>query len=157
LAIYPELLIEEKQMSNTKHYEIQNLPKGECTAVLKGSEPSETKIPTKKQTVYLIMQDMSVKTEQGYIIDLTNTKGQTTKIALLCKGKRWFATHYETGLDCTPRTKESGEVCNSWKRDELIAILKELDLDFETIIARDLFKQKCIDKIEEFKRSVQDQ
>lgn len=141
--------MENKIQISSLYGEFKNLPKD--------SEPSETVIPKKKQTVYLLMRDKSVKTEQGYVIELTNSKGYRTKIALLCKGKRWFATHYDTGLDCTPNTKSSGEVCLAWKRDELIAELKELDIDFEDMIKRDLFKQECIELIEKFKRSVQDQ
>lgn len=112
----------------------------------------EIKFPTKKQTVYLIcgsMKDMRVETAPGYVIDLTNNLGYTTKVALLCKGKRWFATHFETGLDCTPNTKENGEVCYSWKRDDLINRLK--DIDFKRA-ENHPFRQIFIDEIEKFKR-----
>lgn len=115
----------------------------------------EIKFPTKKQTVYLLCRKerkFRVKTAKGYVIDLTTNKGFTTKIALLCKGRRWFATHYETGMDCTPRTKATGEFEFSWKRDDLIARLKEID--FERCMYRDgkNIYQKYIDMIEEFKR-----
>ena len=99
---------------------------------------------------------MRVETAEGYVIDLTDKYGYTSKIAMLCKGKRWFATHYETGINCTPPTKPSGEIQLRWKRDDLIVRLK--DIDFKRCLqdkhGNNTF-QDCIDMIEEYKRTNQ--
>ena len=116
----------------------------------------EIKFPTKKQTIYLVCgkrSDLRVEMAEGYVIDLTNNKGFTTQIALLCKGKSWYATHFETGLDCTPKTKTSGELKLHWSRDNLIKRLQEIDFE-RCLIDRKGNKvfQYCIDLIEEYKR-----
>lgn len=105
----------------------------------------------KKQPVYLLCktkEGMFVKEDRGYIIDLTNNFGYTVKIALMYKAG-WHATHYDSGLDCTPHTKTSGEYCFNWKKDDLIERLKAID--FERFIKTNPAIKEYISLIENHK------
>lgn len=105
-----------------------------------------------KQTVYLLcgtMKDMRIEEAKGEIIELTNNKGYTTRIALLCKRPYWYATHYETGLDCTPsKPGKYGFAEKTWRKQELIEALKEID--FERLLKPE-YINKFKAKIEEYK------
>lgn len=46
----------------------------------------------------------------------------------------YHITDIYTGLDCTPRSRESGELCNRWTKDILDEALKMLtDVNFKRI------------------------
>jgi hypothetical protein len=105
----------------------------------------------KKQPVYLLCKEnkkIVVKEASGYVIDLTNKCGYTTKIALIFDSG-WTATHYESGLSCTPYTKASGERVLKWKKEELIERLK--DIDFESTAKRNKGFEEYISLINEYK------
>lgn len=112
----------------------------------------------KKQTVYLLcgtMKDMRVVETKGEVIDLTTNTGFIVKIALLYKRPYYFATHYETGLDCTPYYKpEDVTLClgKRWRnKDELIERLKLID--FERMTQNEEYISMFTSKIEEYKRN----
>lgn len=72
---------------------------------------------------------MHVTEVQGHLIDLVDDYGNTSKIGLVFKRPFWHATHYETGLDCTPWQHDSGGMpFKEWKnKDALIEELKRFD------------------------------
>ena len=78
----------------------------------------------KKQTFWKAMgsrKEPRFEEAQGYVIDLTDNYNYTVKIALDYRRPYWYATHYESGILCTPLPKEYKT------KDELIAKLKEVD------------------------------
>ena len=90
----------------------------------------------KKQTYWKAIrgENKSIRFEeaQGYVIDLTDQRGYTVKIALEYLRPYWYATHYESGLSCMPYRdiKEYPHRSNEYKsKEELIEQLKQSDFE----------------------------
>lgn len=89
----------------------------------------------KKQPFFKVMRDpdkpggIILRECEGYIHELQDHKGYKFKVALYYGEGTWMATHYNTGLECTPYKVTFGGFYkkHKWKREELIEKLKELD------------------------------
>lgn len=106
----------------------------------------------KKQPVYLLCKkngELTVTEDKGYIIDLTDNYGNTVKIALMYKSG-WHATHYDTGLACTPYTDVNRERVLRWSWEGLIERLKHID--FGKILKNNPYIEAYKSKIEDYKK-----
>jgi hypothetical protein len=85
----------------------------------------------KKQTVYWCVKTpsgmgMQVIKKQGYLYDIIDPQGTIT-IGLVYVRPSWRATHYESGLDCTPYS-DAGSYSKAWKKKEdLLEAVKNID------------------------------
>lgn len=105
----------------------------------------------KKEKIYISMDSMKpgrehyVRETEGYVFNVNGTK-----IGLIYRRPYWFATHYESGVDCTP---SSGEWTfqRKWKSKEaLLKKIQELNFDFERICQRTDIKA-CIKMVNDYK------
>ena len=111
----------------------------------------------KKQPIYLIMKmkdfkERHVEEVEGYVYDLLTDSGSIVKIGLHYIRPYWYATHYETGLACTPYTNPE-EYCPAlkWKSKEaLIERLKQIDFKHLESVQKD-FHNQCKQIIKEYK------
>lgn len=84
----------------------------------------------KKHTIYQTMRPKKgrkpfvVETE-GYLYSITGPC-KTTMVALVYKRPYWFATHYESGMDCTPHKGRSPLAKHWTKREELLEALSKI-------------------------------
>ena len=105
----------------------------------------------KKEKIYMSMGSMKpgrehyVRETEGYVFDVNGTK-----IGLIYRRPYWFATHYESGVDCTPPS-DAGSYKRKWKNKEtLLEKLQELNFDFDRICQRTDIKA-CIKMVNEYK------
>lgn len=84
----------------------------------------------KKQPIYRIMKQYGkvwVVETPGLLYEIPYENG-TVRVGLVWLNNHWFATHYESGLDCTPASNKYRE--HNWRDKELLLdTLKDLDWD----------------------------
>lgn len=84
----------------------------------------------KRQPVYQCMRQgtkLWVIEKKGYLFDIIDHKGTPVTIALVSKGHYWTATHYESGLDCTPYSDKGGYEKRWRNKEELLEAVKNID------------------------------
>lgn len=85
----------------------------------------------KKETVYWCVKQsgskqLKVIEKEGYLYDVFCPHG-TVRVGLVYVRPWWRATHYESGLDCTPYS-DSGGYNKHWRnREELLDAIKDID------------------------------
>lgn len=83
----------------------------------------------KKQTVYQTMRlntKVWVVEKQGYLYDIVYPEGTIT-VGLVFKRPYWTATHYESGLDCTPYSDKGGYKKAWKKKEDLLEAIKNIN------------------------------
>lgn len=104
----------------------------------------------KKETVYWCVKQpgskqLKVIEKEGYLYDVSCPHG-TVRVGLVYVRPWWRATHYESGLDCTPYS-DSGGYNKHWRnREELLDAIK--DIDFHAQLHR---AQPFIDTVNKYK------
>lgn len=106
----------------------------------------------KKQTVYQVMvleKRRWVVEKQGYLYDVVFPEGTIT-IGLVYKRPYWFATHYESGLDCTPYS-DAGGYQKAWKnKDNLLEAVKTLNFYADGVLEQ---AKPFIDLVNKYKEA----
>lgn len=101
-----------------------------------------------RQPVYRVMTQGTktwVIETPGYLYDINCPQG-TVRIGLIYKRPYWFATHYESGLDCTPYSDKGGYKKEWRSKDLLLEALTRID--FHRYLAQ---AQPYIDRVNKYK------
>lgn len=103
----------------------------------------------KKQPVYRIMKkglQTWVTETPGYLYEIVTPHGTVT-VGLIWINYHWFATHYDSGLDCTPASNKHGE--HLW-RDKALLLDTVKDIPFHKFMHQ---AQPYIDMVNKYKEA----